>query len=65
MADPGAGPEAEEEVTAAELGGGVSPGVVRQNWGGRPRRVGQESGRRRRSGRGADLLGVVGASASG
>lgn len=46
-------------------GRGVSPGVVRQNWGGRPRRVGQESGCRGRGGRGADLLGVVGASASG
>lgn len=53
MAGPGAGPEAEEEVTAAELGGGVSPRVVRQDWGGRPRRVGRESGHPRPGGRGA------------
>lgn len=33
--------------------GGVSPRVVRQDWGGRPRRVGRESGHPRPGGRGA------------
>lgn len=67
MAGPGAGPEAEKEVTAAELGGGGSRHVSSGRTGVGVHAVSAEKvdTHVRVAGARADLLGIVGASASG